>query len=249
MALNERIAEYRRANGWSQENLAERLGVSRQSVSKWESGAAQPELDKVVALSRLFGVSTDNLLTEECLPTIREPVSGALDESGVKRYMGVKRRCAKQIAWGVALCVASPAPLLALEAIDRPWAEAVGVVVLLELVALAVYLFITGGMQHEACRQLEKGGFALSDGAAGDVRAELRYFKPRYNQSVAFGVGLCVVSPVPVTLAGIMDASDPMIMLCCSVLLAVVAAGTFLFVRDGMILDGLKRLNGLGKRS
>ena len=60
--LSEKIAGLRRRFGWSQEELAERLDVSRQSVSKWESGASQPEIDRVVALSRVFGVSTDYLL-------------------------------------------------------------------------------------------------------------------------------------------------------------------------------------------
>lgn len=55
----------RKKRGWSQEDLAERMQVSRQSVSKWESSASLPDIDKVVMLSRIFGVSTDYLLMEE----------------------------------------------------------------------------------------------------------------------------------------------------------------------------------------
>lgn len=62
MTLGERIQEHRKKAGLSQEALAERLGVSRQAVSKWEMDAAQPELDKVVALARVFGITTDQLL-------------------------------------------------------------------------------------------------------------------------------------------------------------------------------------------
>ena len=62
--LAEKIMELRKSRGWSQEELAERLDVSRQSVSKWESGASMPELDKIVAMSTLFGVSTDYLLKD-----------------------------------------------------------------------------------------------------------------------------------------------------------------------------------------
>lgn len=47
MSLGDKIAELRRQRGWSQENLAERLGVTRQSVSKWESGTSVPDLDKI----------------------------------------------------------------------------------------------------------------------------------------------------------------------------------------------------------
>lgn len=63
MNLGERIFELRKQNGLSQEELAEKLGVSRQSVSKWESGNVMPDIDKAVAMCELFGVTTDYLLT------------------------------------------------------------------------------------------------------------------------------------------------------------------------------------------
>lgn len=62
MKLNEKISYYRKAAKLSQEELAERTGVSRQAVSKWELGAATPELEKLVALAKTFGVTTDELL-------------------------------------------------------------------------------------------------------------------------------------------------------------------------------------------
>ena len=62
MSLNQKIAQLRNDNNWSQEELAEKLNVSRQSVSKWESGQAKPDLDKIIALSDIFDVSTDYLL-------------------------------------------------------------------------------------------------------------------------------------------------------------------------------------------
>lgn len=65
MKLCEKLYELRRAAGLSQEELAERLNVSRQAVSKWENGAAQPELSKLVELSRLYGVIVDVLLSLE----------------------------------------------------------------------------------------------------------------------------------------------------------------------------------------
>ena len=65
MILAEKIMEMRKKNGWSQEELAYQLGVSRQSVSKWESGASIPDLERILKLSEIFGVSTDYLLKEE----------------------------------------------------------------------------------------------------------------------------------------------------------------------------------------
>lgn len=65
MILADKIVSLRKKAGWSQEDLAEKLGVTRQSVSKWEGAQSVPDMDKVVQMSRLFGVSTDFLLKDE----------------------------------------------------------------------------------------------------------------------------------------------------------------------------------------
>lgn len=65
MKLNDKIFEYRKINNWSQEELADKLDVSRQTVSKWETGKAVPELDKLIALANLFNISVDALVKEE----------------------------------------------------------------------------------------------------------------------------------------------------------------------------------------
>lgn len=65
MTLGEKLQRLRRARSWTQEQLAERIGVSRQSLSKWESDGALPDTVNVVALADLFGVTTDYLLREE----------------------------------------------------------------------------------------------------------------------------------------------------------------------------------------
>ena len=62
MDLGRKIQELRRGQGLSQERLAEQMAVSRQAISKWESGGAIPEVDKLIQLARLFGVTVDDLL-------------------------------------------------------------------------------------------------------------------------------------------------------------------------------------------
>lgn len=62
MNFAEKLTELRKTRGWSQEELGERLGVTRQTVSKWELGATTPEMEKLAAISELFGVSTDELI-------------------------------------------------------------------------------------------------------------------------------------------------------------------------------------------
>lgn len=63
--LADKLIDLRKKQGWSQEELADKLNVSRQAVSKWESAQAIPDVDKIVALSEVFNVSTDYLLKDD----------------------------------------------------------------------------------------------------------------------------------------------------------------------------------------
>lgn len=64
MTIGEKILNMRKARGWSQEELAERVGVSRQAVSRWEADSAKPDADRIIAICDLFGVSADYLLRD-----------------------------------------------------------------------------------------------------------------------------------------------------------------------------------------
>lgn len=77
MTLPDKIVELRKRNGWSQEDLAEKINVSRQAISRWEGGNALPDASNILQLSKLFGVTTDYLLNEEYksdedLPKVKE---------------------------------------------------------------------------------------------------------------------------------------------------------------------------------
>ena len=82
MQLNDKILLLRKKKGWSQEQLADQVGVSRQSVSKWESGNAMPDLDKIVVLSRIFNVTTDYLLKDDAPPQSGNPGENDAAEAG-----------------------------------------------------------------------------------------------------------------------------------------------------------------------
>lgn len=81
MTLSEKILYYRKSAGLSQEELAARVGVSRQAVSKWETGESTPELSKVVLLARAFHITTDQLLSPDApqtsTPSSPSPAPGA----------------------------------------------------------------------------------------------------------------------------------------------------------------------------
>ena len=118
MKLNEKILYYRKAAKLSQEELAARVGVSRQAVSKWELGDATPEVDKLLALAKAFGVTTDELLSEadpavgrEQTPPPREeppvytvpgtPAGGSLDKA-----TGLMGRLIRKYGWLLGVRVA-----------------------------------------------------------------------------------------------------------------------------------------------
>ena len=123
MILAEKISEERKKNGWNQEELAEKLSVSRQSVSKWESGQSVPDLNRILELARIFGVTTDYLLKDEIEEA--ENVDGFKSTESSKKlrkvtmeeadeFLRIKTKTSPIIAFGVSLCVASAAPLIAL---------------------------------------------------------------------------------------------------------------------------------------
>lgn len=80
MTLSEKIIYYRRRAGLSQEQLAEKLGVSRQAVSKWETGEASPEVNKLRALADALGVTADELLSPEAPPEARQEKAASAPE-------------------------------------------------------------------------------------------------------------------------------------------------------------------------
>lgn len=65
MKLQDKIIEHRKANGWSQEDFADKLNVSRQAISRWENGTALPDLQNILQISKLFHVTTDYLLNDD----------------------------------------------------------------------------------------------------------------------------------------------------------------------------------------
>lgn len=83
MTFAERLMALRRAKGWSQEELGEKLGVTRQTVSKWELGSTTPEMEKLSAMGGLFGVSLDELVNGEREQT---PVEKPLSVEKKKRF-------------------------------------------------------------------------------------------------------------------------------------------------------------------
>ena len=253
MILADKITEERKKNGWSQEELAEKMGVSRQAVSKWESAGSMPDLQRIIQMAELFGVSTDYLLREDI---VQEEVSVYTDpvnkNSGPVRrvsmedanaFLDMKKKSAPVIANAVFMCIISPVLLILLSCmaeepmfhISENFAAGVGVVFLLTVIAAAVFLFITNGIKESHMEHLEKECFETEYGVTGMVKERSRSFEPVYTRGLAIGVVLCIISVVPLFIAAAMEAPDYICGILVCVLLVIIACGVNLIVRVCMI--------------
>ena len=254
MILADKIITLRKKNGWSQEELAEKVGVSRQAISKWESAQSVPDLDKILRMSEIFGVTTDFLLKDE-MET--EEYTGSTTEDSPLRsvsmeeanaYLSFKRSAAVKIALGVLFCILSPVCLILLGGfadagmINETVASAVGVSVLLGIVAVAVGTFIVTGLTGKPWEFIDENkGFELSYGVDGMVREKRAAFAPVYTKLTVAGVVLCILCAVPMIIANVQDnALLSTIML--GVLLAICGTGVFCFVLGGIRYDAYEKL-------
>lgn len=260
MILAEKIIKLRKKNGWSQEDLAMHMGVSRQSVSKWESMASIPDLDKIIKLSELFGVSTDYLLKDEMEDDrgpelmIEEPDEGyqrrkvTLDEAN--EYIDLRIRASMRIAAGVAACIFSPVILILLAGyaesgimnVNENMAAGFGVAVLLIIVACAVMVFIMTGSKLKKYEFIESELLDLEYGIAGIVETKKENYSHTHKVSIALGVGLCILSVVPMFIALAITDIDSVMVTMVGMLLTMVAAGVFLIVRSVMIQETYEQL-------
>ncbi|MGI6765737.1 MAG: helix-turn-helix domain-containing protein [Lentihominibacter sp.] len=255
MILADKIIDERKKNGWSQEEFAEKLGVSRQAVSKWESAGSTPDLQRVIHMAELFGVSTDYLLREDMVPEdaslyvsegmeTRELIRRVSMEEA-NNFLEMKRKGAPRIANAVSMCIVSPVLLVILTGMaeDRVFnitesiAETVGITFLFLMIAVAVFIFITYGIRESKMEHLEKEIFETEYGVTGMVKERKHSFEPVFTRGIAIGVVLCIISVVPIVVAGGMgvDKIDYIAALFAALLLIMISIGVNMMIRVGII--------------
>lgn len=236
MILADKIIEERKKNGWTQEDLAQKLGVSRQSVSKWESAGAIPDLKKIIQLAYLFGVSTDYLLKDEIE---KEKIDTSCDTDcelhrvtmeEANAYMNEKKKAAPMLANATTLCILSPISLFLVSTFNNGLAIAVACTILLGMVALAVFIFVKTGIKLSPLQYLEQEPFETEYGVTGLVKEKNQSYQEHYSFSLACGVVLCILSVIPLIIAGCMEASDYVCTLCLAVLLILVSVGVNILI-------------------
>lgn len=258
MTFSEKISALRKQKGWSQEELAEKLMVTRQAVSKWESAQSMPDLDKLVQLSEALGVSTDYLLKDEQAQSAPVPATAEqtvkprhVTQEEARRYLQLQTAAIPKTTLGVALCVWSPIAIIGLPVLRSTlnWGfpeeicSGIGLCVLLVMVAAGVALLLTASGKLREFEYLEREPIETDNGAreqALHMQREMASFCTRQN---TIGVVLCILSVLPLfALMCVPGVPDGYYSLAVCALLLLVGIACLLLVRTGSMRGAVDKL-------
>lgn len=262
MILAEKIINLRKKNGWSQEELAEKLGVTRQSISKYEGAQSIPDLDKILKLSEIFGVTTDYLIKDELEEEEYAPSQMHENESESDRsvhkvtmemaneYLQIIDWSAGKTAFATMLCILSPIVLLMLGAmsempnyhISENAAAGIGICVLIVLIAIAVTIFILCGMKTKKYEFMEKEDIETVYGVSGMVKEKRDAYHSPYVTQLVIGITCCICSVIPLFGTLAVSESDFYMVSAVCMLLALVAIGTYFIVRSATKMNAMNQL-------
>lgn len=221
MSLAENLQYLRAREGVTQEQLAERLDVSRQSVSKWESSASFPEMDTLIKLCDMFHTDMDTLLRGSVENSLSE------DTAGYDRFMTLY---ARKIAGGVSAIIAGAA-VAALSAVGGI-PDMVGAAILLLVIAVAVVVFIASGMEEEHFRKKHP---TLPDFYSEQQKEQ---FHRRYIWYIAGSVGAILLGLVLLVLAfTVLPEKEPYESYMGALFLLIVACAVYFLIYGGMLED------------
>lgn len=262
MILADKIINLRKKNGWSQEELAEKLGVTRQSISKYEGAQSIPDLDKILKLSEIFGVTTDYLIKdeleeEEYTPSQMQENESESDRSVHKvtmemanEYLQIIDWLAGKTAFATMLCILSPIVLLMLGAmsempdyhISENAAAGIGICVLIVLIAIAVTIFILCGMKTKKYEFMEKEDIETVYGVSGMVKEKRDAYHSPYVTQLVIGITCCICSVIPLFGTLAVSESDFYMVSAVCMLLTLVAIGTYFIVRSAAKMNAMNQL-------
>lgn len=252
MILADKIIELRKKAGMSQDELAEQMDVSRQSVSKWEGAQSVPDLNKILKLSEIFGVSTDYLLKDDFEKPAQEFSETVTEDKPLHRvsmeeankFLAVNERSAFKTALGVALCILSPVPVTILSSlIYSDIADSVGTTLMFLMIATAVGLFISAGAGKKPFSYLTKEGIDTAYGVDGMLREKQSKFLPMHTRDLIIGVAMCILSIIPsIIIDEMFNDSDFASNIGASILFLMVAGGVFFLVRTNSTKNGFSKL-------
>lgn len=254
MILADKIIRLRKKNGWSQEELAEKMDVSRQAVSKWESAQTVPDLENILRLGDLFGVTTDYLLKDEIenedyTDGISDPGTRKITLAEANEYLALRERAAKRIAIATMLCIVSLFPLLLLGVasenpvffLSEELACGIGLITMFPVIAMAVFIFVRVGFESAPYEFIEKEPFVTEYGVVGLVQDAQKKYRSTYVKYNYIGTTLCVLSPVPLLAAAFTD-RDFLVAVMLTVTMLIAGIGSMFFIVAGVRWASMQKL-------
>ncbi|MBE6992794.1 MAG: helix-turn-helix transcriptional regulator [Ruminococcaceae bacterium] len=188
MTFADNLQRIRKNAGFTQEELAERMEVSRQAVSKWESGQTFPELDKLIRMAEMFNCSLDELVRGEDSAAAVSKIS-AEEEAAFAGYCGVKMKLARSITLGVFLILLG-VTLIVLSDLGTETTQIMATALLLLLIAAAVALFIVSGL---AADNFKKKNPCITDLFPAEEKSG---FDKHFAFGIAGGVAMILIGIV-----------------------------------------------------
>ena len=257
MIFADKLMDLRKKNGWSQEELAEKLNVSRQAVSKWESAQSVPDMNRIIQLSELFGVSTDYLLKDEMeqADVSRETASDSLirtvDMEEANTFLKTKEENSRRVALGVLLCILSPVALILLGGAQAmgllDWSEnmagGIGLVVMMLMIIPAVGMFVVSNLRISRFEYMEKEPFETLYGVTGMVKDRKEKFQPVHTRYMMTGIMLCIASAIPLFISLVFGNGENFLQVVgIASILLLAAIGVMLIIRVSIIWGSYQQL-------
>ncbi|NQY65054.1 MAG: helix-turn-helix transcriptional regulator [Alteromonadaceae bacterium] len=241
MILADKIVKLRKQFGWSQEELAEKMNISRQSVSKWESTNSIPDLNRIIMLAEIFDVSTDFLLKDnvEAFDSLSEGKETGIIQISLEqalKYVENKMEVCGLVTKGVVLCVCSVVPLfffLAMAETNRlnltsDVAAAIGVVSILVMVSMGISFFIRTNQYESDIAPIENETIELAYGVRSVLEEKLQKFRATYNLRLSVGIFMFIISFVPLMFVSMFFGGSDIILMMLIVLILMIATGIYI---------------------
>lgn len=250
MNLSDKIIMLRKKEGWSQEELAHRLQISRQAVSKWESGKSLPDTDKIIQLSQLFQVTTDYLLLDQENKK-QEKNLKLLTLKQAQEYLSLRKKDSVKLAFATFLCIISPIPLIGFTTlcdyssfhITENRAVSIGLSFLIICITIAVILFCRCAFKANKYEFLEKEDFVVENEVKNDTLNKRDEYQSYYHRYQMIGIALCILSVLPLFILLSYEFLEG-IAVC--FLLLFISIGCFFFVYGGTYQSALDKILKVG---
>lgn len=246
MRLGQKITELRKKNNLSQEGLAEKMNISRQAVSKWESDQSIPDIEKIVSLSELFGVTTDYLLKSGApsfeIKTADIPAEDKLPilpDELVQKYLSTAKKSSKLRALSTALAIFSPACISFCSAISGFLVGAsdkmqliislIGFAATIVVLAISFGLLIYSFLIMREFKHLNKQNFDIME-EKKKLRSAIQSFHHTNDKYLVLSCILAVLGIIGPVISGLSNSNGTVSLIAWGITFSIFSGAAYFFI-------------------